>query len=115
VKRMKLIVVLIVVAGVVLLAGCPPMRTAILILQNDSSETIMGFYCTRSTNQSWGDNLLGLNSITSGGSHEFVIPSGTVDCEADGTSHYWQSWEVPVTTGETYGWTIIDANVTGIY
>ena len=98
-----------------LLTGCFPVRTAILVLENGSSETLIGFWCTRSTNPEWGENLLGLDSIAPGGSREFVIPSGMVDCEADGTSHYWQSWEVSIDTDATYSWSLTDANWVGTY
>ncbi len=107
--------VFVVVAGVVLLGGCPKATgesdPATLTIMNNSSYIINEFYCTESTNTDWGSDLFS-GSIAPGGTQDFSIPAGTFDMDAEETTGkaYWDSYDEVFVSGAAYDWILTDAN-----
>lgn len=78
-----------------------------LTLVNNSGETVCFVYISPVTDDSWGDDWLGsTETISSGSSHSFDVPSGDYDLRADDCSHNELSVVWGATVSGSYTWNV---------
>ncbi len=120
-RVVRFALVFIALAGLVLLVGCDEAGTsdsggggggsASLRVNNNSSYTVWYLYVRPSTSSSWGPDQLGASTtISPGGSFLLTnIPAGiNYDLRADSSSGNWTRYGVPMTSGGTFTWNLVN-------
>ena len=117
-RSSKIVLLCFMILGSIILTSCPNAdtitETATLVISNQSSFEIYYVYCTPASSDSWGSDILGVDTTIPPGSQVSVtVQAGEeVDMNAveESEQYEWILWEKTLTPNTSSTWTIRDSD-----